>query len=404
MTNTERPLLTLALFRPNLDVTFKGWQGGAIYIQNLVHILSELDEAIRPRIIVLTDGMVDTPIVRALFAETAVEGVFQPDGAPLTLKPPLFQELIESNGTPRRAEIDKLLASSTAIFPIFRTMLNVPKGLHWIPDFQHKHLPDMFDAAELARREEDFTAMAYGRRFLLLSSNSARDDLHTFYPGVKAETFVWPFTSALNASEVSPHDPREQYKLPEKYLFAPNQFWKHKDHRTLFEAVRILHERGLDVTLACTGSSVDFRHPGHFDALRAYVNDSGLAEKILFLGTVPTDTLLQLIRFSTAVVQPSLFEGWSTVVEDAKVLARPIFLTDLPVHHEQAVPTNPFFFFKRGNAGHLADMIAAQWPLLKAGPDAAAEQRADAARRERSRRSALAFVEILRRMAGAHLA
>ena len=279
----------------------------------------------------------------------------------------------------------------------------VCKKPHWIPDFQHKHLPDMFDAPELARREEDFTAMAYGRRYLLLSSNSARDDLNTFYPGATAETFVWPFASSLNASEAPPMDPRPHYTLPEKYLFAPNQFWKHKDHRTLFEAVRILHDRGHDVTVACTGSSVDFRHPAHFDGLRAFVKDSGLTEKILFLGTVPTDTLLQLIRFSTAIVQPSLFEGWSTVVEDAKVLARPIFLTDLPVHKEQAVPTNPFLFFERGNAAQLADLIAAQWPQMKAGPDATAEHRGNAARRERSRHSALAFVEILRRMASAPL-
>jgi len=390
-----RALLALTLFRPNLDVTFKGWQGGAIYIQNLARILSRLDEAIRPRIIVLTDGAVDTPVIRALFAEDAVEAVFRPDGAPVTLKPHLFRELIDPNGTPRQEAINQLLAGVTAFFPVFRTMLNLPKGLHWIPDFQHKHLPDMFDAAELARRDDDFTAMATQRRFLLLSSQSARADLRKFYPDTTAKTFVWPFTSSLNASQTPPLDPRGQFGLPEKYLFAPNQFWKHKDHRTLFEAVKILKSRGLDVTLGCTGSSVDFRHPAHFDSLKAFVNDAGLSERIKFLGTVPADALLQLIRHSAAVVQPSLFEGWSTVVEDAKVLARPLILTDLDVHKEQAVSTSPFFFYARGDAEALADVIAAQWPGLRPGPDPIAEAHGAAARDARAHASALAFVEIL---------
>ena len=35
------------------------------------------------------------------------------------------------------------------------------------------------------------------------------------------------------------------------------------------------------------------------------------------------------------VIQPSLFEGWGTVVEDAKVLDKTILLSDIPVHQEQ---------------------------------------------------------------------
>ncbi|MBL8629613.1 MAG: hypothetical protein JNM81_08300, partial [Rhodospirillaceae bacterium] len=261
MTKTTRPLLALPLFRPNLDVTFKGWQGGAIYIQNLVHILSELDPSVRPSIIVLTDGEIDTPLVRALFKEDAVDGVLKSSGYPMALKPHFLKVLLDDKGQPSQAAATYLISRVTATFPVFRTMLDWPFGLHWIPDFQHKHLPDMFDAAELQRRDDDFGAMAYQRKFLLLSSQSAAKDLKLFYPGATAKTYVWSFTSSLDATLTTAVDPRPQYQLPAKYLFAPNQFWKHKNHQTVFEAVKILKERGLDVTVACTGNSVDFRHP-----------------------------------------------------------------------------------------------------------------------------------------------
>lgn len=390
-----RPLLSLPLFRPNLDVTFKGWQGGAIYIRNLAHALSQLDDETRPSIIVLTDGDIDTPLIRALFNEKAVEGVFKSSGYPIALKPMLMKALIDEKGQPLQAPITYLISKVTATFPVFRTMLNWPFGLHWIPDFQHKYLPDMFDATEMARRDEDFGNMAYARKFLLLSSQSALKDLKIFYPGAKARTFVWPFASSLRPTEIPTSDPRAQYALPEKYLFAPNQFWKHKDHRTLFEAVKILVERGLEITLACTGNSVDFRHPNYFADLRAFVTNAGLAERIKFLGMVSSEDLVQLIRFSAVVVQPSLFEGWSTVVEDTKALGRPMILTDLDVHKEQAIPEAPFHFYPRGDAQSLADLIQAQWTNLPAGPSPAQEIKAAQALATRSAKSGRDFLDIL---------
>ena len=391
----SRPILALALFRPNLDVTFKGWQGGAIYIQNLARVLSRLEEAIRPRIIVLTDGQINTPAIRALFSETAIDGVFGPDGSPIALKPHVYNDLIDASGKPKPGKTANLLSGITAAFPIFRTMLNMPQGLHWIPDFQHKLLPEMFDGDELARRDEDYSTIAYRREFLLLSSQSALADFRRFYPDASAKTFVWSFTSSLETTLTPAQDPRLQFGLPEKYLFAPNQFWKHKDHRTLFEAMRLLAARGLNVTLACTGSSVDFRHPNYYADLRAFVTESGLSERIKFLGTVLAETLIQLIRFSAAVVQPSLFEGWSTVVEDVKALGRPLFLSDLDVHKEQAVPEMPFHFFPRGNAVMLADLIQTAWSELSAGPSPNSEAFAVAAHAKRTDTSAREFLSIL---------
>jgi hypothetical protein len=44
-----------------------------------------------------------------------------------------------------------------------------------------------------------------------------------------------------------------------------------------------------------------------------------------------------------AVIQPSLFEGWSTVVEDAKALNKWVILSDIAVHREQLSINVDFF-------------------------------------------------------------
>ena len=58
---------------------------------------------------------------------------------------------------------------------------------------------------------------------------------------------------------------------------------------------------------------------------------------------VPREDLYQLIRQSLAVLQPSLFEGWSTTVEEAKSIGKQIILSDLPVHREQVESGARFF-------------------------------------------------------------
>ncbi len=44
---------------------------------------------------------------------------------------------------------------------------------------------------------------------------------------------------------------------------------------------------------------------------------------------------MALLRGAAAVLQPSRFEGWSTIIEDAKSLGKPIVASDIAVHREQ---------------------------------------------------------------------
>ncbi len=61
------------------------------------------------------------------------------------------------------------------------------------------------------------------------------------------------------------------------------------------------------------------------------------------LGLIPKEDQLQLLRLCSVVVQPSLFEGWSTVVEEAVALGKRLVLSDLPVHREQSPPFAEYF-------------------------------------------------------------
>lgn len=395
--NTQRPTLLMPLFQPNLDVVNNGWLGGVIFVQNLARLLSDLRDGERPRVLILTDADPDSAFVKAMYAFPAVEGLFKPSGEPLLVKDDLAAELSEA-GEISLPKVTTLFEQTETLFPACQTLFHPYKTLHWIPDLQHKHLPHLFEELELKQRDEVFATMLYRRRFVLVSSHATEEDIRRFYPNPTAKIYVWPFVSGVTAETASGTDPRIAHKLSEKFLFAPNQFWIHKDHYTLFRALKILADKGIDIPVICTGAPGDARKLTHFAELKEFVEKNGLNRLVRYLGIVDLTTLTDLFRYAAAVVQPSLFEGWSTVVEDAKSLGRPIFLTDLAVHEEQAAAPNPFYFFKRAAPEDLARQLEQHWPHLKPGPDPDAETAGALARGARARTAARAFLSIMKDM------
>lgn len=67
------------------------------------------------------------------------------------------------------------------------------------------------------------------------------------------------------------------------------------------------------------------------------------------------------MRCCQAMLNPSLFEGWSTTVEEARALATPMLLSDLNVHREQMGAAA--HYFRRDSAEDLADLLQAAPPF-----------------------------------------
>jgi glycosyltransferase involved in cell wall biosynthesis len=82
---------------------------------------------------------------------------------------------------------------------------------------------------------------------------------------------------------------------------------------------------------------------GYVEGLTDYIAANKLEKHIQFLGLIPREDQLCLMKNSLAIVQPSYFESWNTTVEDAKALGKFIILSDLTVHKEQ-ISENVYFF------------------------------------------------------------
>jgi glycosyltransferase involved in cell wall biosynthesis len=123
-----------------------------------------------------------------------------------------------------------------------------------------------------------------------------------------------------------------------------------------------------------TGKDHDHRHPDHANQLKERIHRLGLEKNIRHLGVLPRDQQIQLLRRACAVVQPSLFEGWSMLVEDCRALGKKIILSDLAVHLEQNYESAQYF--TSDNCDSLTKVLGESWPHLQPGPDPDAESSA----------------------------
>ena len=79
----------------------------------------------------------------------------------------------------------------------------------------------------------------------------------------------------------------------------------------------------------------DYRNPKYINRLKEIALDPLVSSHISILGFIDRKEQIALMKNAAFVIQPSLFEGWGTVVEDAKVLDKTVLLSDIPVHKEQ---------------------------------------------------------------------
>jgi glycosyltransferase involved in cell wall biosynthesis len=162
--------------------------------------------------------------------------------------------------------------------------------------------------------------------------------------------------------------------LPEKFIYLPNQFWKHKNHRAVFNALKLLKDCGIKPFLVCSGSLHDYRHPSYFGQLLQAISEFGIRDQIAFLGLIPRDHVYLMIRQSICVLNPSLFEGFGLAVDEARSIGKRILLSDITVHREQNPPKG--VFFNPEDEEGLAQRLKEVWEDTAPGPDPELEENA----------------------------
>ena len=322
------------------------WTGGYVYLKNTLRVIgSRLNDKIAPTVFLSPQ---DIEKYGAELAElTNGKLIVDEDFSDAQRSTSLARSL--THGRDFRLERHLKKAGVDAVFEVasfYGLRFGLPV-ISWIPDFQHRHMPGMFSQLSRWRREIGFRAQIYSNRTLMVSSHTARDDMENFYPGSRGRGHVVRFAIDLNipAQIGRAAQLRQKYELPERFFYLPNQFWRHKNHSCIVAALAELRAANSLAELPpviLTGLDKDPRNPEHLDRLMRDVHAAGVESNFRYLGLIPYEDVLGLAATCRALINPSLFEGWSTPIEEAKALGAPLLLSDILIHREQA-PHAHFF-------------------------------------------------------------
>jgi glycosyltransferase involved in cell wall biosynthesis len=362
-----------------------GWIGGAYYLHNAARAFTMSGHAVQ------------------WFAERGVASTLVPDVVQasefVTTSPTVRRLLrvVHGRGAHRMAGLEWSAAKAgiDVLAPTTRSLgaRCILPWVGWIPDLQHRDLPHFFSEAERVGRDAEQEAMRREAPCIVFSSHHARRRFCAEF-GEREALVVARFPAVPDDSWYAGDVPAAlaRHGIAERFVYLPNQLWQHKDHATAVAAWEQLGDRAP--LLVCTGALEDYRAPEHVRTMLERMRSGPASSRIRVLGLVDRSDQLALYRAAMAVLNPSLYEGWSTTVEEARALGRPAILSNIEVFKEQM--GDRAHFFEAGDARDLARVVAALTGSLPSGPNPASELEARQVAREHLQQYAAVWDQALR--------
>jgi glycosyltransferase involved in cell wall biosynthesis len=240
---------------------------------------------------------------------------------------------------------------------------NFTKNISWIPDFQHIYLKDFFSNQEIKYRDKLFQNLIKNSNATILSSYSSLRNMKSNYL-VDKKSFVLNFVSTLDKTFIMKKNKknkiRKKYNLPLNWFFLPNQFWQHKNHIIVIKSLAYLKKKNKEFFVVCSGEKLDYRNKNYFTKVLDEIEITNTKKNFLMLGNISHSDVMELMRYSIATINPSLFEGWSTSVEESKAMGKKIILSEIDTHLEQQKNyqhKKNFYFFKPKDYKKLANHL-----------------------------------------------
>lgn len=268
---------------------------------------------------------------------------------------PFFNRLYNRYMTPmgktlRKEKVDILFSAQQLFYiPDYGLKIIVP-----VHDLMHRYESSFPEVQkEYDKREailESYASYAY---MILTDSKMGKRQFEETYlmeRSRKPYVISLPFIVPQHIYEVR----EEEIAVPEKYVFYPAQFWKHKNHMNLVKAIHILKEKIEDIHLVLAGSG---RNSGR--EIKDYIQRNRLENNITILGFVSDENITYLYKHAVGMIMPSYFGPTNLPPLEAMALGCPVAVSDKYAMPEQVGDAG--LLFNPDSPEEIADCIERLW-------------------------------------------
>lgn len=188
-------------------------------------------------------------------------------------------------------------------------------------DLCHREFPEFPEArnySEFFFREAYYQQSISSAIATLTDSNKLSKLLSESYGISDKRLIAMPFSASPLIKESNLVDEKktlEKHQINDEYFFYPAQFWSHKNHIRILQALKLLRdEYHWAPTMVFSG-----RDAGNLHHIKKIISLYELDTQVKILGFIPHEDMYALYKNSTAVVMPTYFgptnipplEAWS---------------------------------------------------------------------------------------------
>lgn len=176
-----------------------------------------------------------------------------------------------------------------------------------IHDLMHRYEARFAENRAYADPDALFSRICKGANGILVDSEVGKRQLMESYGPFAAPVHVLPYIPPEHIYDESllepdPHLDQIVASVPERFLFYPAQFWEHKNHVRLIDAVIEAADRQPDIHLVLAGAPKN-----HYAAVLSHIEETRASDRVTLLGFVSDAVKVALYRKARALVMPTFY-------------------------------------------------------------------------------------------------
>ncbi len=236
--------------------------------------------------------------------------------------------------------------------------------ISFIGDVMYKYFPTLDEYTLKTRLLRDLTIRRLIAKsvFTVVDSEQSKEDLVRFFKVDPDKVIPIPLCAPphiykyRNMSEDEANKFLDKYDLPSEFVFYPAQFWEHKNHLRLIEALYLLRkEKNETIPAVLVGSQSWDNYADVMNIITQYA----MNDQVRCLGYVDDHEIVALYKKARALVYPSFADYTNIPVLEAMVLGVPIVCSNSFSMTEQVGKAG--IFFDPMDIDDIADKIYRVW-------------------------------------------
>jgi glycosyltransferase involved in cell wall biosynthesis len=214
-----------------------------------------------------------------------------------------------------------------------------------IHDLQHRlqpEFPEVSEDGQMGFREYLYRNACRYATLVLVDSEQGKADVLGAYGGViqperiRVLPFYPPFQRSAAPDAAAAAEVAARYALPPRFFFYPGQFWRHKNHHLVVQALRRNEESaGERIPVVFCGVYNDRLSAQNFASVMQLAQELGVSDLVRYLGWVPDQDVGALFALSVGLVMPTFFGPTNIPPLEAWFHGKPVISSDLPGIREQ---------------------------------------------------------------------